>query len=313
MTMSLKCGVIGAGVFGGYHANQYAKLPGASLAAVYDPYLERATAVAQAHGATGFDDLEAFLSAVDAVSVTSPATTHAAAARAALEAGKATYVEKPLAVTVDDANTIVARARAANLTLGVGHQERMVFRAMGLLDVPETPLRIEAVRRGVYSPRNLDVSCVLDLMIHDLDLALALSRQLPIDVEADARAPHGPFADEVRAEVIFDDGMVGLFEASRVAEARERRMLVVFPSGEVEVDFLARTFRNTTPFALDPDFAETPVGRDPLGAAIGAFVAAARGEAGAQPQEAEEGARAVGLAVLVEEAANESLLDLKEA
>ncbi|MFX8965130.1 hypothetical protein ABTN15_20360, partial [Acinetobacter baumannii] len=77
-------------------------------------------------------------------------------------------------------------------------------------------------------------------MIHDLDLALALSRQLPIDVEADARAPHGPFADEVRAEVIFDDGMVGLFEASRVAEARERRMLVVFPSGEVEVDFLAR-------------------------------------------------------------------------
>ena len=76
-------------------------------------------------------------------------------------------------------------------------------------------------------------------------------------------------------------------------------MLLVFPSGEVEIDFLARSFRNTTPFALDPNFAETPVGRDPLGAALGAFVRSARGEADAQPQEAEEGARAVGLALLV--------------
>ena len=307
MSNPLRCGVIGAGVFGGYHAGQYAKLPGATLAAVFDPDLSRASAVAGTHGAKAFDDLAAFLATVDAVSITSPATTHAPAALASLKAGKATYVEKPIAVSVEDADAIVAAARSAALPLGVGHQERMVFRAMGLFAIPEAPLRLEAVRRGTYSPRNLDVSCVLDLMIHDLDLALALSNQLPIDVEADAIAPHGPFADEVRAEVIFDDGLVGLFQASRVAQVRERRMLLVYPSGEVEVDFLARTFRNTTPFALDPNFSETPIGKDPLGAALGAFVAAARGEIDHLPAEAEEGARAVGLALLVEESANETL------
>ncbi len=300
---TLECGVVGAGVFGGYHAHQYAKLPGARLAAVFDPHGERAEALAGPLGGRAFTDLAAFLGAVDAVSITSPATTHAGAALAALAAGKAVYVEKPLATTLDDAEALIARARAAGLPLAVGHQERMVFRAMGLFDVPEKPVRLEAIRRGTHGPRNLDVSCVLDLMIHDLDLALALSGAEAVSVEADARVLHGPFADEVKAEAIFDDGLIALFEASRIAEARERRMRIVYPSGEVEIDFLTRAFRNTTPFALDPDFNETPVGRDPLGAALGAFVAAARGELDRLPAEAEEGARALDLALAVEQAA----------
>ena len=90
MTKTLKCGVIGAGVFGGYHAKQYAKLPGASLAAVFDPHLERAQALAGPLGGQAYTDMAAFLDAVDAVSITSPATTHADAALAALAAGKAT-------------------------------------------------------------------------------------------------------------------------------------------------------------------------------------------------------------------------------
>jgi predicted dehydrogenase len=305
MTKTLKCGVIGAGVFGGYHAKQYAKLPGASLAAVFDPHLERAEALAGPLGGRAYTDMAAFLDAVDAVSITSPATTHAAAALAALAAGKATYVEKPLAVTLEDAEALVGRARAAGLPLAVGHQERMVFKAMGLFDVPEKPLRLEAIRRGTHSPRNLDVSCVLDLMIHDIDLALALSGAEAVSVEADARTLHGPYADEVKAEAIFDDGLIALFEASRIAEARERRMRITFPSGEVEIDFLTRAFRNTTPFPLNADFNETPIGKDPLGAALGAFVAAARGELDHLPAEAEEGARALDLALAVEQAAEE--------
>ena len=305
MTQDLKCGVVGAGVFGGYHANQYAKLPGARLAAVFDPQIDRARAVADPHGAQAFTDMDAFLAAVDAVSVTSPATTHFAAALASLKAGKATYVEKPLAVTMDNAEALIAAARKADKPLGVGHQERMVFKAMGLFDVPEKPLRLEAIRRGTYSPRNLDVSCVLDLMIHDIDLALALSGAEPMSVEAQAVILHGPLADEVKAEAIFDDGLVALFEASRIAEARERRMRIVYPSGEVEIDFLTRAFRNTTPFTLDANFTETPIGRDPLGAALGAFVAAARGEVDHLPAEAEDGARALDLALAVEQAGME--------
>jgi predicted dehydrogenase len=305
MTQDLKCGVVGAGVFGGYHANQYAKLPGARLAAVFDTHIERARAVAEPHGAQAFTDMAAFLGAVDAVSVTSPATTHFGAALAALTAGKATYVEKPLAVSMDDAEALIAAARKAGKPLGVGHQERMVFKAMGLFDVPEKPLRLEAIRRGTFSPRNLDVSCVLDLMIHDIDLALALSGADAVSVEAQATVLHGPLADEVKAEAMFDDGLVALFEASRVAEARERRMKIVYPSGEVEIDFLTRAFSNTTPFALDPNFTETPIGKDPLGAALGAFVAAARGELDHLPAEAEEGARALDLALAVEQAGQE--------
>jgi predicted dehydrogenase len=305
MTQDLKCGVVGAGVFGGYHANQYAKLPGARLAAVFDPQLDRARAVADPHGAQAFADMDAFLAAVDAVSVTSPATTHFAAALASLKAGKATYVEKPLAVTMDDAEALIDAARKADKPLGVGHQERMVFKAMGLFDVHEKPLRLEAIRRGTYSPRNLDVSCVLDLMIHDIDLALALSGAEPMSVEAQAVILHGPLADEVKAEAIFDDGLIALFEASRIAEARERRMRIVYPSGEVEIDFLTRAFRNTTPFMLDANFTETPIGRDPLGAALGAFVAAARGEVDHLPAEAEDGARALDLALAVEQAGME--------
>jgi predicted dehydrogenase len=305
MTQDLKCGVVGAGVFGGYHANQYAKLPGARLAAVFDPQLDRARAVADPHGAQAFADMDAFLAAVDAVSVTSPATTHFAAALASLKAGKATYVEKPLAVTMDDAEALIDAARKADKPLGVGHQERMVFKAMGLFDVHEKPLRLEAIRRGTYSPRNLDVSCVLDLMIHDIDLALALSGAETMSVEAQAVILHGPLADEVKAEAIFDDGLIALFEASRIAEARERRMRIVYPSGEVEIDFLTRAFRNTTPFMLDANFTETPIGRDPLGAALGAFVAAARGEVDHLPAEAEDGARALDLALAVEQAGME--------
>jgi predicted dehydrogenase len=305
MSDELRCGVVGAGVFGGYHANQYAKLPGSRLSAVFDPDPAKAEAVAGPHGAETFTDLDAFLERVDAVSITSPAITHAEAALRTLRGGKAAYVEKPLAVSMDDAEALIAAARQTGRPLAVGHQERMVFKAMGLLDAPEKPLRLQAIRRGTHSPRNLDVSCVLDLMIHDLDLALTLSGGEAMSVEAGGRILHGPLFDEVRAEAIFDDGLVALFEASRIAEARERRMLVVYPSGEVEIDFLARTFRNTTPFALDPEFNETPVGKDPLGAALGAFVAAARGEVDHLPAAAEEGARALDLALAVEQAAAE--------
>ena len=299
----LKCGVAGAGVFGGYHANQYAKLPGARLAAVYDLHLERAEAIAGPQGGQAFDDLDAFMAAVDLVSITTPATTHATVAKAALKAGRHAYVEKPLATTVEDAEALLELAARKKLVLAVGHQERMVFRAMGLFDVPERPLYLEAVRMGTWSPRNADVSCVLDLMVHDIDLTFALDPAEVIAVEAEARTTHGPLFDEVRAEATFESGLTAVLTASRIAEARERRMRLVYPSGEVEIDFLARTFRNTTPYALNPDFAETPIGKDPLGSALKAFLAAVAGDHADLPAGPRDGVRALDLALAVEQAA----------
>jgi predicted dehydrogenase len=185
-----------------------------------------------------------------------------------------------------------------------GHQERIVFAEMGLFAAPERPIRVEAVRKGLWTGRNDDVSVILDLMIHDLDLALNLAKVEPKSVEAHGRTVNGGLVDETDAKIGFADGMVAAFTASRAAEARERTMKVVYPSGEIEIDFLARTFRATTPFALKPDFAETVRGKDPLGASVGDFLAAVRGEAKRPAVTGEEAARALALALAVEEAAS---------
>ena len=302
MTQTLKAGVVGAGVFGGYHAKKYAELEGVTLVGVFDIDLARAKALAEPLGAKGFDDMDAFLAAVDAVTVATPAVHHAGAALAALKAGKPVYSEKPLAVTPDDADRMVATAAKAGLPLACGHQERVVFQAMGLLDIPEQPLRLEAVRRGTPSDRNLDVSVVLDLMIHDIDLALTLCAGEPIAVEAEGAVTRSTSLDWVKAEATFDNGFTAVFDSSRVAEARERTMKVVYPSGEVEIDFLTRAFRNTTPFPLIENFTETPAGKDPLGLSVAGFLAAVRREAPRPVVTGEEAARALDLALAVEQA-----------
>jgi predicted dehydrogenase len=291
----VKAGVAGAGVFGGYHARKYASLPGVTLTAVFDSHIDRARALADELGAQAFDDLTTFLAMVEVVTVATPAGSHAALARAVLAAGRHCYVEKPLAVTRDDAAELVATANARALMLACGHQERVVFEAMGLMAAPERPIRIEAVRRGASSERNRDVSCVLDLMIHDLDLGLALAGGWE-SVQA-----AGDF-DEVEAEVYFGGGFIGLFEASRVADKRERTMRLEYPSGVVEIDFLAPSFSNGAGFPLNADFASTAQGRDPLGASVAAFLAAVRGE-GRPSVDGEAGAAALDLALAIEGAA----------
>lgn len=303
MSRELKAGVAGAGAFGGHHARKYAAMEDVRLVAVYDPDIERARALAKDLGADALDDLNQFLARLDILTVASPAFTHAAVALPALAAGRSVYVEKPIATSIEDADRIVERAAKAGVVLACGLQERVVSRAMGLLDIPERPLFLEAVRRAPWNPRNTDVSCVLDLMIHDIDLAMTLDPVEALAVEAEGRVTHGPFVDEVDCEITLADGASVKLNASRIAEARERRMRIVYPSGEVEIDFITRAFRNTTPFPLDADFTDTPAGRDPLGASVGAFVAAVRGEAPRPAATGEEAVRALDVALAVEQAA----------
>ena len=302
MAESLRGGVIGAGVFGGYHARQYARLPGVVLSAVLDTHPDRAAAVAMPLGGRGFTDMAEFLDAVDVVTVASPATFHAQHALAALAAGKGVYIEKPIATSVADGEKVRAAAEAKGLVVACGHQERVVFQAMGLLDVPEQPLRLEALRHGPPSDRSRDVSAVLDLMVHDLDLALAISAADPVTAEGEGRLSDDGVWDVARAEVSFEDGFTAIFDVSRQAPERKRTMKVVYPSGEVEIDFVGRTFRNSTPFALNADFADTPAGTDPLGASVEGFLKAVRGAAPRPVVTAEEAIRALDLALAVEQA-----------
>jgi predicted dehydrogenase len=302
MAESLRGGVIGAGVFGGYHARQYARLDGVVLSAVLDPHPDRAAKVAVPLGGRAFHEMAEFLDAVDVVTIASPATYHAEQALAAIAAGKPVYIEKPIGVSLTDAEKVREAARAKGVVVACGHQERVVFRAMGLLDVPEQPLLLEALRHGPPSVRSQDVSAILDLMIHDLDLALSLSAADPVTAEGEGRRGASGNWDVARAEVTFDDGFVARFDASREAPDRDRTMRVVYPSGEVEIDFVARTFRNTTPFVLNPDFADTPAATDPLGASVEGFLQAVRGTAPRPIVTAEEAIRALDLALAIEQA-----------
>jgi predicted dehydrogenase len=272
-----------------------------ALTAVLDPDGDRASALAARHGAQSFAQAADFLAAVDVVSVTSPADSHVHWALAALKAGKSVYVEKPLATDLSGADAIVAEAARRGLIAACGFLERAALGASGLLRAPERPLRLEAVRRGVASPRNLDVSVVLDLMIHDLDLALALAIGSPFAVEAEGCCVRNEFADEAQAEITFDDGFTARISASRVAETPERRLTLVYPTGEVVIDLLAGILTGPPSFDLHPRFGETPAGRDRLGASLQAFLGAVRGE-GAPLADARDGARALDLALAVEQA-----------
>lgn len=297
----LKAGVIGAGAFGRIHARKYAEDSRVHFAGVFDPDDERAQQLADTHGAQAFPSLEALLSAVDIITIASPPSLHAGAAKPALAAGKHVLIEKPLATDAAAGAELVRLAADRKVTLACGHQERLVFQAMGMLDAPEKPSFIESVREGPWTGRSADVSVTLDLMVHDLDLALRLIGGQPARISAKARNEHGRAADAIEARLGFD-GAEAVFTSSRIAPERKRTMRAVYPSGEVKIDFIARTFENTTRFPLNAAFAETRIGADPLGANVAHFIDAVLGVAPRPVVTGEEALAVLELALAVDQA-----------
>jgi predicted dehydrogenase len=297
----LKAGVVGAGAFGRHHARKYVEDHRVILVGVFDRHDERAQMLADTHGVQPFYELQALLDQIDIVTIASPPSQHGEAGRHALEAGKHVLMEKPLATDVGDGAALVRLAKAKKRVLACGHQERLVFQAMGLFDAPERPLRIESVREGPWTGRSADVSVTLDLMVHDLDLALRLIGHQPERLLASARCEHGRTADAIDARLAFGEAEA-VFVSSRIAAERKRFMRAVYPSGEVNIDFLARTFGNTTGFPLNAAFAETRVGSDPLGANVGQFIDAVLGVASRPAVTGEEALAVLELALDIDRA-----------
>jgi predicted dehydrogenase len=307
----VRIGIVGAGVFGGYHAQKFASSPHAIFVGVFDKRVEAAEAVVAKVGkGAAFASFEALADQCDALVIATPASTHAVLTRMALEAGKHALVEKPLAQTGHEARQLARLALDLDLVLQVGHQERLVFAAMGLLSTPERPRRVEAVRAGPRSPdgRCEDVSVVFDLMIHDLDLAAELFGGDASAATAYGRSVHTRLLDESSAELLFPNGGIAKLTASRCAPVRKRTMRLEYPSGRVEIDMITRQVTNETPFDIRADVSATLP--DPLGAADEAFLAAIQGRA-TSPVTGGVGARAAALAELVE--TNASLADVVAA
>jgi len=296
----LKAAVVGAGVFGHHHATKYKALGQASkdvaLFAIADPNPEMRAKAKAHHGCAAVSDWRELLGKVDLVSVCSPAISHAEIVRDFLKAGAHVLVEKPIATTKEEAAELVSLSREVGKILSVGHQERFVFARTGLLDITETPREITCWRQGPWTGRGDDVSVVLDLMIHDLDLVHTLVPGLVEDVRAEGLIEYGPHADEVFALLRFAGGTIAKLETSRVATERKRGLRAVYDDGVVEFDFLSRTVTNTTPRPLGA----LELG-DPLGEAVGGFVAAAKAGMDALVT-AEQAARALETALWIEQA-----------
>ncbi len=278
MTVSkLKVGIAGAGVFGKYHAQKAAASGRAELAGVFDAQFERAEKLADSHGAEASVSYEALLKDVDAIVIALPATFHEDFVRRALMADKHVLVEKPLALTATGARQLAGEAITRGRVLQVGHQERFVARAMGMFRIEESPTLLESVRYSPPSPDNRagDVSVIWDLMIHDLDLAGCLIEGKFEGVRARGSRVHSEHLDKAEAEFTYSSGAIARLKASRAATARERTMRVVYPSGEISVDFLTREVVNTTPYQIKVDISEDLP--DPLGAADESFYAACLG------------------------------------
>src|ERR1700730_10230905 len=203
----LRIAIAGVGHFGRYHALKVAASERAALAGVFDPDAERAKTVGREFDAPALD-LDALLAASDALVIAAPAEAHHALAAAALRAGKHVLVENPIAATLAQADELVALSAERGLVLQVGHLERFsaAFAAMeGRLGAP---LYIEATRIAPFKQRGTDVSVLLDLMIHDLDLILSMVASDIDSVDAVGAAVASEHADMANARIRFANGAV---------------------------------------------------------------------------------------------------------
>lgn len=255
----LKTGVVGAGVFGAFHAGKHAASERADLIGVWDIDATRAQALAERFDARRFRSFDTLLSAVDAITIASPAPSHFDIARAALSAGRHVYVEKPLAMTVAEADELISLAEEKGLVLQVGHQERFVLAALDI-DAGE-PKRLEFSRCGPPTGRGEEVSVVFDLMIHDLDIARCFGFGAPVSVNACGDR------NETIATLTFSGGRQCSFIASRRAEWRRRLLKAEFGERTLEIDFINRMATGVAAEAAARAFA------DPLGASVEAFFA----------------------------------------
>lgn len=235
----LRIGVAGTGHFGRYHALKVAASARSRLMGVFDPDLERAKTIGWEAGVKeiGFQDM---LKLVDAVIIAAPAEVHYELALQALQAGKHVLVEKPIAATLEQADEMAALAEARRLVLQVGHLERFSGAYQALAGRVSTPLYIEATRIAPFKPRGTDVSVILDLMIHDLDLVLALVDSKIESVDAVGAPVCSPFEDIANARLRFQNGVVATITASRISPRTERRMRIFAQDSYLAADFSAR-------------------------------------------------------------------------
>ncbi|MBV9125945.1 MAG: Gfo/Idh/MocA family oxidoreductase [Planctomycetes bacterium] len=243
----LRMAVVGVGHLGKEHARILAGLPGVELVGVADINFDQAQTVARRHGSRAFADYWPLLNLVDAAVVAVPTTHHHEIARAFLRRHIPLLVEKPLALSLPQAEDLVELALRHETILQVGHIERFNPALEELENHPLQPKFVECQRLGPYSGRSTDIGAVLDLMIHDLDLLLALVQAPVRSVEALGVTLFGRHEDVANARLVFGNGCVANLTASRASAVPVRRMHVWAPEGYAGLDFAQRSLTLVQP------------------------------------------------------------------
>ncbi len=239
----IRVAVVGVGHLGRFHAAKFAEMEKAELYGVADLQKDRAQEIAAKYGVRWTTDFREFLPKVEALSIVTPTVTHYQIAKEALEAGKHLFVEKPLTDHPSTAQDLVERARKKGCLLQVGHIERFQPSVKRLLSEAKRPLFIEAHRLSGFSPRALDVDVILDLMIHDLDLVLALNPGVKVKTFLASGAPVlSDKLDIASVRLVLENHCSANLTASRISLTPQRRFRVFEKGAYFSVDTLERKY-----------------------------------------------------------------------
>ena len=229
--------VIGVGHLGRHHARLLSSMPGVRLAAVVDRIHERAVAAAAPAGAAALTDAGELTGHLDAVTIAVPTVDHLAVARPFLERGIHVLVEKPMTASLEEADELVALAKASGATLAIGHTERFNPAVVAAMQVLDRPRFIEVHRMSGFPERSLDIDVVFDVMIHDLDIIAAVDATEVVSVDAIGVPVLTPRVDIANARVKFASGCVANITASRISRDKVRKVRFFQQDMYVSVDY----------------------------------------------------------------------------
>ena len=299
--VKIRCGVVGTGYLGRHHARLYKALETCELVGIVEPDDARAAEICGEYGCERFATLEQLAAACDAVSIVVPTDLHCLVALPLLKGGCRLLVEKPLCTNLNEAERIVEAARAAGCVVQVGHIEHY-NPVMGYLENAVTaPKFITADRLAPFNPRGTEVGVVLDLMIHDLGVILALVKSPVRSVEAVGVNVLSPSEDIANARITFENGCVANINTSRVSMKKVREIRVFQPANYLSLDFMNQAGHFLRKEGVELVREEIPIEKDePLKLELASFVEVVR-EAGQPKVGTELGKSALELALQITE------------
>lgn len=236
----LKIAVFGVGHLGKFHINNWQLIKGVTLVGFYDPNDSIAKAVEEKYNLTRYVNAEDLMDVCDAVDIVAPTIYHFDLCCMALRKGKHVFVEKPLAHTMEEARTLAKLAKESNLKFQVGHVERFNPAFLSLKNYNLQPMFIEVHRLAQFNPRGTDVSVILDLMIHDIDIILHLVKSNVNYISANGVAVMSDTPDIANVRIEFDNGCVANLTSSRISMKKMRKMRLFQKDAYIGIDFLEK-------------------------------------------------------------------------